>query len=354
MDYQKLSKMWLIERETRQYEWNLDIVRNKKIELSDAGRIVFLESLINSIELVKLYRIYNDKGFDLFEKNVRGLRPGRFVESGISGTINANPELLHVFHNGLVIICKQIEKKAGGKYFIINPQIVNGLQTVTILSKLSERRGFKKCIKKSSIICKFYASESGKLIERICQASNTQIKIDPNDLRSNDDIQLAIEKYFELNNLKYIRKRDKRVRGVDKEKFAQWLYSCVREKPADAKNKKSLLFSVSNNGVYHELFNERLEPSELKRVYEIGKFVESEVASPKRKSERKFMRNANLHLMAGMYYLKNKKMTDLSKLAKVKRVTKKVLKVQIKTHGSDFNKIFAKDRQTWEKIKARL
>lgn len=210
-------------------------------------------------------------------------------------------------------------------------------------------------LRKSLILCKFYSLDENS-IERICEATNTQLKISLSDLRSNDEIQKILEKLLETQNILYRRKRARGVKEtITMENLAQWIYSCKYEKPADAKNFKSRLFEF--NGLYQDIFNlNSLSVEFLRNIISIGLSVRKFIRTFNKKKKAIFERDADLHYISSLYYLRNKPGTDIAKIKKITSIIKRVIKKLRNKHGKDYsnNKIFTKNKQTWTMIKNEL
>lgn len=312
---------------------------------------------LSLLELINLKKLSADSKTDLFNKNIRVFANNKNLALGIIDTIKESPDNFHIFHNGIVIIVNSIKSGNSNSFKFKNPQIINGCQTVNTLYETYKNDLDNEKIKKAKVICKIYRLEEN-MIEKVCEASNTQVKISNSDLRSNDFIQLKIEKY--INNIpkkNYYYERKKTKKKIKNKilitDFAQWYYACVFEEPADAKNKKAKLFDVvSENSLYKLIFNEKkIKPKNIELICDIGLLVRNKKTEYK-KDEYKLLKYADLHIMAGMYLKKIKSEYGFNEVFKiVKKVTKNIMKKNPKT---DLNKIFTKNKNTWKLIKNKL
>ncbi|MEM0173833.1 MAG: AIPR family protein [Sulfolobaceae archaeon] len=357
IDNKKLVELYLSKEEKIDYTWKLELDGKRFIDYEEGERECII-ALIDAKMIVNLMKEYIRKGYSdennpdrdfLFSKNIRGLIRKEYVSEGIKKTIDNSPNLFHIFNNGLVITGDDVYSGAG-EIIIKNPQIINGLQTVKNLYELRNHPKFKDV----KIVCKFYGTTDQETIKKICNASNTQIPVAPSDLRSNDFIQKVIEEFFRINGIKYARKKGNKGqrKDVEKEVFAQWLHSCINEEPAEAKNRKAQLFA--NLNLYDRIFKEYPDPKELITIYKIGKFINEKIKSLR---DKKLIRTANTHIIAGMYfYLKNHPKSKIQQTTynKVMKALNSVLKEKKKEYGSDYNKIFTKDKETWRLLKSKL
>ena len=126
---------------------------------------------------------------------------------------------------------------------ITNMQIVNGCQTATSLAQAARD---KKLMKNVSVLLRIYETSENTLVDRIVLSTNNQNKITSRDLRSNDSIQVDMQRRFDKYGLFYERKlrqydREASVdasRIVPNELVAQSYLAIVMKKPSDARRRK--------------------------------------------------------------------------------------------------------------------
>jgi len=132
-----------------------------------------------------------------------------------------------LFNNGVTIISDQTSVNSNtakinkGQIVLKNPQLINGGQTAFTLGRIydrCEKEGDFSVFKGKEVLLRvisFFGKQTpSNIIERleligeISKASNSQTKVDEADRRSNDDIQLKIQKhFFEVYGLYYERKK---------------------------------------------------------------------------------------------------------------------------------------------------
>ena len=165
--------------------------------------------LVDASSLVNIYKRNEEK---LFYLNIRNDLGKNSVNQNIQQEIESGDnQYFWCFNNGLTIICDAFDRKTTSSDFIIcNPVIVNGQQTIRTLSKI-------KLKNTNYILCKIVVTSSIKFIEKITETTNSQTKINYQDLKSNHPYLLAIEEIFLMNNLSLKRKKGKLPASARKE-----------------------------------------------------------------------------------------------------------------------------------------
>lgn len=163
---------------------------------------------------------YNPRSFLELSSNPVNLE----IEASIRS--NTNNEFA-LFNNGVTIISDQTAvnsntaKADKAQIILRNPQLVNGGQTAFTLGRIYEDCERKKdfaVFKGKEVLLRvitFVAMQTSanaesrlKLLGEISKASNSQTKVDESDRRSNDPIQVKLQKhFFDAHGLYYERKR---------------------------------------------------------------------------------------------------------------------------------------------------
>ena len=285
--HELISSVDLVERELNliespiKYEWSIKVKKNNPKDTSSSKMIIKegtdIKSLICRIslkELVDLYHNFQPNPEKIFESNVRGLQSSKKVSNQILSSLeNTNKaKNFYKLHNGITIVGDKISETNSVKYIISNPQIVNGCQTITTISNHFKSDRAAKQLDYGSVVCKIFSANKSE-VESICLASNSQVSINPWDLRTNDNIQIIIESYLNKEGIKYNRKavRNSSNNELTFKELGQWLCASFLQKPAFSKNSRAKIFDNNNNGVtsiYHQLFNSKTNFSEVKKVVE--------------------------------------------------------------------------------------
>lgn len=238
-----------------------------KMSLIDLIRIT-----CNNSELAKNYCMEDDNlidgcmlDFSLLYDNVRGYLGETKYNKNIKNTLKDNHKDFFMFNNGITLTAKSITsemKNSGKKYlFTINGfQIVNGGQTLrsiyNFLNNNNDTDKFMNLRESYVLIRMFNINEDHKLKNSIAEYTNSQNAISPIDLKSVDDIQIQIERYFKEAKVLYARKAGELGDGefnydyrISMERLGQILYS-VNGYPDRASNQKKRLFQE----YYDEIF----------------------------------------------------------------------------------------------------
>jgi len=159
-----------------------------------------------SEEVFKLHKF----GERLFARNVRGyLGSDTSINKEISKTARKRPDLFWFLNNGITIVANHVVKLDSGKQVrmrMVNPQVVNGQQTVRTLWAAGHNR--------ARVLVRLIRLEQQNategivgLVGEVVRATNRQNAIKQADLMANDAEQVRIERDFRKLNYAYERKR---------------------------------------------------------------------------------------------------------------------------------------------------
>jgi len=138
--------------------------------------------------------------------------------------------------------------------------------------------------------------------------------------------------------------------------LAQWIHSCKHEKPAEAKNQKSLLFDVlMTDPIYRKIFSENHDLEDLVSICRIAFFVKRKLRSIP-VSKRVFEKEADFHFMAALYRLRDKNWNLNWKYVRVNKIIRETVKDLRADQGQDltYHKIFTKMGATWQIIREKV
>lgn len=339
------------------------IISKSKIELlaeggaSEAKGYDFLILEISLTDLLKLYKKHLDEGKDLFGQNIRLPQKAEKFSNGISKTVEENAGIFFLFHNGITITANKISANASC-FMVSEPQVVNGAQTLcNLYGKYSLNLTDPK-LKKAKVLCKIIRADQD-LTDLICETSNTQKKVNVEDLRTNDSFQKKLEIYIKSESkgkYSYERKGGKaqeKAVAIKYVRFFQWAYSAFLLDPANAKNAKQRLFEEGDRGEYagiKEMITEKL--SKIIFLCDVGIFVEDQIKKEQGKDKKGFLRNINLHIVAGLFLLDSIEVKDFEKIYKL---LKQFSDEKIKGNQSlNNNKLFTKSNEAWEHLRTKL
>ncbi|MFJ5715566.1 AIPR family protein [Neobacillus sp. NPDC093127] len=153
-----------------------------------------------AIDLVSAYKNF---GYQLFEPNVRCNIKKSKVNSAIKKSIQhrSSRKEFRYLNNGVTIICKSYgtPSKNRKSFKVTEPGVVNGLQTVISITEAyntlsnDEKIDFEKnCF----VMVRILLTNAVKNVDQVVRATNTQNKMEPRNLLSNNPEQILYEKLF--------------------------------------------------------------------------------------------------------------------------------------------------------------
>jgi hypothetical protein len=144
----------------------------------------------------------------VLSRNVRVRRTRSAVNQGIQETYTNEPRSFFYGHNGLHIIATSAHL-SGTELFAEQPAIINGGQTISSLMALDSHSGTEAhVLTRVTIIPKDaqLKPKCSKFIEDIIVRSNSNNRMEPWDLRSNDEIQVDLARSLFRHQIYYERK----------------------------------------------------------------------------------------------------------------------------------------------------
>jgi len=232
---------------------NFSLLDNQALYTYSIGNTRAANFRIMATEICELIEkeIKTNGTFDmLFEENIRqylGVTKYR-ANRKMNETLNSEDALLFPFlNNGITIVSEQItvpKSAQDGKYNlpVVNPQIVNGLQTSRVLYEIYKQDNTK--LKGVFVNVRVYESKDQGLIEKITDATNTQTPITNKDKISNKDFNGLAKAVFNNEGIEYITKRGEGFGSrampyqnqVDSETVIKFWFATFYEEPETAKN----------------------------------------------------------------------------------------------------------------------
>lgn len=162
-----------------------------------------------------LAAIYEEFDLAIFARNIRGFLGMNAINTGIRKTVETEPEAFFYLNNGVTITCSQISvSEQGGKRRITlrYPQIINGQQTTRSLHGATTNTDDVHVLVRVIVVP---SSEPGKqsdvsLVDKIVKATNWQNSISKADLRTNDSLQIDLERRLRELGYQYLRRNENR------------------------------------------------------------------------------------------------------------------------------------------------
>lgn len=249
-----------------------------------------IDSYVFSMHGRDIAELFEKGGRRLFARNIRGyLGEDTKVNKDLERTLKGDPEFFWYFNNGITVICDRakLRESKGEKFLDVwNPQIINGQQTARTLARFPESD--------ATLLVKVMhiprGSEDGLsesfdlLISNMVKATNWQNSIDMVDLRSNDYIQIRLDRNLRKLRYHYIRKRkskkeialeeakgEKPFARIKSYELARATCACAMD-PATIREGKAALFEEDN---YSIIFNSQRSPHEFLTYYWIDRIARS-------------------------------------------------------------------------------
>lgn len=232
--------------------------------------------------------IVNDEGDvrkSFFDSNVRDYQGKNNVNSSISETLHrANNNDFWWLNNGVTVLASEATLVNNRELQIVNPEIVNGLQTsMEIYNYFSENREALES-EKRSILLRIIVPDNEESRDQIIFATNNQTNIPKATLRVTDPIHLQIEMYFKSRGLFYDRRKNyyknqghKPAEIVGVSFLAQCLITIFLKKPDYARARPSTL--LNDEKTYNELYEKNNDLEVFYRVALLGKKIQKNVRS---------------------------------------------------------------------------
>ncbi len=232
--------------------------------------------------------IVNDEGDvrkSFFDSNVRDYQGKNNVNSSISETLHrADDNDFWWLNNGVTVLASEATLVNNRELQIVNPEIVNGLQTsMEIYNYFSENREALES-EKRSILLRIIVPDNEESRDQIIFATNNQTNIPKATLRVTDPIHLQIEMYFKSRGLFYDRRKNyyknqghKPAEIVGVSFLAQCLITIFLKKPDYARARPSTL--LNDEKTYNELYEKNSDLEVFYRVALLGKKIQKNVRS---------------------------------------------------------------------------
>jgi hypothetical protein len=297
------------------------------VDARDLVRIVLDDEQLREDVEPADYTILCQRGIleDAFEDNVRiYLKQRTKINRDIKATAQSDENhRFFYYNNGITITCMKFDYPKNRRNPIVelrNLQIVNGSQTIHALYEAFVETPDR--FQNVDILCRVYETSNEQLSIDIAEATNSQNPVTSRDIRSNDSVQKKIDREIERLGYFYERKKGKyagkpRKKRIDAEKAGQALMAFFNKMPAEAKDKKKLIFAE----MYNEVFSDQITAEQVILAFEL--YHEIEQKKLKRKAEildniRTY--NQESFILHATYYILYviSELSDLRSIAKTK------------------------------------
>lgn len=300
----------------------------------------------------------SQKGESLFHANIRSNTKNVQLKRALRQTLISDRNKFYQYHNGVTITTSKKITYDGSNFVIKQPQVLNGLQTLSALESLV-RNG--EPMNSVWIFVKVVCENDEEKVELLCQSANTQISVKKWDLRSNDDIARSLEVLFDtsLPRYSYLRKtgqqKERGKKAVKNTDLFQWVCAAVYEKPAFAKNGKAAIFDIDPKvGIYRDVAKiiEGMSANEIGLLCDAYYFIVEQTKTETSKHNKSLVMGARLHILAGMYRVR---CVDVGVYGKIRSHLIEAYKQHQETSPEVTpTKFFAQREETWEELKSFL
>ncbi len=245
---------------------------------------------------------------DLFRKNIRNFLGESKANKAIQRTLKNEPENFWFYNNGITILCDKADLNLRERHIrLVNPQVVNGCQTVTSIKKYTGELD-------GEIIVRIIESSEHDFIQSITLAQNTSNPVKARDFKSNDPAQVRLKRelkkrryYYEIKRGESFSDMKKQYRSitqeydkgrtVNNEKIAKILAAILID-PGTALGKGSEVFFDTQ---YEKIFPPDTSSAAIITAWWIDGFVTDSYRS----SDKKFFdeENPNYFRNRAKYYV---------------------------------------------------
>src|SRR5579859_3331501 len=252
----------IIEKKSKRVDGELRFVDTQYFERSD-GPLKGIVATVPASDLMDLVRDPENPERiqeDAFNENVRVyLKLKNRINQSIHDTAlsDSNFEFWYL-NNGITILCDECvyaPNTRSPKAKLKNLQIVNGGQTTHALFEAS--LGHREKLEKILVLVRICQTNDRSISEKISETTNSQTPIRSRDLHANERVQRKLEEQFKTLGYCYERKKNQhsgspRAKRLSNELLGQICLAYYLDMPAEAKNKKTIVFSEK----YDEIFDE--------------------------------------------------------------------------------------------------
>lgn len=218
-----------------------------------------------------------------FESNVRDYQGHNAVNKSIAETLaSSNNEDFWWLNNGVTILVSKLDLVTTKEVAIINPEIVNGLQTSREIYNYFQGKPDSINEEKRNILVRIIKPIDEDSRDRIIFATNNQTNIPKYSLRVTDNIHLQIELYFKNRGLYYDRRKNYYRNQGQKQSdiigvafLAQCLISLILKKPDFARARPSTL--LDDEEIYNQLYNKTINLEAYYKTAMIGRKIKTRI-----------------------------------------------------------------------------
>lgn len=219
--------------------------------------------ILGRVSVMEIYRLMEEFGDSLLEKNIRRYLGKNIVNDGIERTLldDEKRQNFFFFNNGATMICKKFSFNGLQEQdWIVKTsdlQIINGGQTCRTIYQ-TVKANPDTDFSRTYLLVRLYEvddSEDQGIIQDIIYATNSQNPVDFRDLKSNDERQVLLERGVQDLGYTYKRKRDNtpNVNVIPSTVAAEAVFAVWRECPHLAKYRRNEFFDKYYDKIFEDL-----------------------------------------------------------------------------------------------------
>ena len=201
---------------------------------------------VYSIQAKELLKLQGIQDRTLFYKNVRYGIGNTRINKDIKDTIEnlAEHKNFFLYHNGISVVCNSLtEDLANHKITLSDYAVINGCQSMLSFYENQSRLSNRLFV----LVKVIQLTGDSPLTQKVTHNANNQNAISIRDLRSNDTVQKALQREFDMafnHQILYLRKRGESEVGyqqvISKDFAAQIIESVYRGSPQNTHLKQKL------------------------------------------------------------------------------------------------------------------
>ena len=217
--------------------------------------------IVGKVSVAEIYRLIEEFGDALFEKNIRRYLGRNAVNEGIINTLTDQQDRANFFffNNGITMICDQFGYNGlQNQDWIVKMkrlQIINGGQTCKTIYQVIKEHPNEDFSQVYVLVRLYEVSDDEDIIRAITYATNSQNPVDFRDLKSNDDCQKLLERGAADLGYSYKRKRDHSLstNAIPSTVAAEAVFAVWRGRPHLAKYKRNEFFDKYYDEIFTDL-----------------------------------------------------------------------------------------------------
>ena len=221
--------------------------------------------ILGRVSVTEIFKLMQDHGDVLLEKNIRKYLGRNAVNEGIRGTLvnDEKRNSFFFFNNGITMVCSKFSanylQENNWKVKTEKLQIINGGQTCKTIYQVIEGSPETDYSNVDVLVRLYEVNAEESVIQDITYATNSQNPVDFRDLKSNSNEQVLLEQGAKALGYFYKRKKEVTTAGqgsldvIPSSVAAESVLAVWRNSPHIAKHKKNEFFSTYYERIFEDL-----------------------------------------------------------------------------------------------------